>query len=294
MITEKTSISSILIPMITLTLLCSCAKVVSHPEAYQRMGRPAWTFDENRIAEDLIEKEPLFVELKNPDDYYFFLGIQTQLVETEENARLGAYLDAANNFKVFLELGGKAEFEDNRGKGLVGNWNKRKLKSNSIGETDVLSRQLKAVRWYLEEVQSEFLGIPCPIRWRAWCISAISRERCNELYAKTPTTFPDETGVMTKKPASAPIKEELALEPVPLGVRSWTISNGPVVEAEFVDLKNYMAILRRKDGRVIRINSRKLSGEDLSYMIQMTNLTPERIPFSEKPYPTKELVRFAE
>jgi len=71
----------------------------------------------------------------------------------------------------------------------MNSWNNRKLKSISIGETDALIRQLKAVRWYIEEVQTYFLGIPGRIHWRAWCISAIPRERCIEMYAKMPTTL---------------------------------------------------------------------------------------------------------
>jgi len=60
MITEKTSVPSLLIPLIAVALLCSCTKITSHPKAYLSMGRPAWTFDENRIAEDIIEKEHFF------------------------------------------------------------------------------------------------------------------------------------------------------------------------------------------------------------------------------------------
>jgi hypothetical protein len=155
--------------------------VTSHPPAYRNKGRPAWTYDENRFHEDIQGEANLVEELREPDNYHFFLGAQTVFVGTEENARSGAQIDAINNFKAFLQTTGRNYLQERRGAGL-GQKDIREFQTRMEAAATAESRQLKTVRWYFEEELTEWSDGRTEVKWRAWCLAAFSRERADGVY----------------------------------------------------------------------------------------------------------------
>lgn len=261
------SASSLAIVAVMILTVGGCAKViVRHPRVYDA-GRPDWSFDENRIREETeLEKHALLIEeLKDPEAYYFFLGTQTQFVKTEENARQGAFLDAMNTFRTFLEMEGKIEFKDNRGMGF------RRFKSNMEGFSDTVTRQLKPVRWYLEEERDlswGFLSWVLPkSKWRAWCIASISRKRSDEIYRAMSDYSIDKIRSNPEVPkASYTQKTSISPSDEREEMRTWTTSRSIKFEAEVIDYKNHIVSFRRKDGRLIKVFIYKLSDEDQAYV----------------------------
>jgi hypothetical protein len=157
--------------------------VTSHPLAYRNKGRPAWTYDENRFHEDIQGEANLVEELREPDEYHFFLGAQTVFVGTEENARSGAQIDVINNFKAFLQTTGRNHLQERRGAGL-GQQDVREFQTRMDAAATAESRQLKPVRWYLEEERTEWSDGRTETKWRAWCLAAFSRDRANEVWKR--------------------------------------------------------------------------------------------------------------
>jgi len=175
-------------------ILTGCATkltYVHHPSVYENRGRPDWTYDENRIKEDLHDEnaEVLCEELRNPDLYYFFLGTQTGLCQTEERARQGAILDAGNHFKQFLKTSGTDFIEDSLQKKLNDlDLNDFETKIHMIAITEI--KHLKPVRWCVEEKRTsqwQWRYLFTTFRWytpqwRAWCAAAFPRKRCADIY----------------------------------------------------------------------------------------------------------------
>lgn len=173
--------AAVLVALAALASGCATTTTIRHPSVYETKGRPAWTYDENRYQEDLAGETHLVEELRIPDEYHFFLGGQTVFLQTEENARRGALLDAINNFKAFLRTTGRTALEENRGAGL-GKAEAREFETRMDAVADAETRQLKTVRWYIEEERTQPSMGKAYSRWRAWCLAAFPKARCDAIY----------------------------------------------------------------------------------------------------------------
>lgn len=178
------------VPLI-LTGCVTQVRYVYHPSVYTESGRPDWTYDENRIKEDLTGDKPEYLceELKNPDAYYFFLGTQSETAETEEDARKMALEDAGREFDEFLRTRGTQALEENLKQRLdelqITDF---ETKIHMIAITEI--KHLKPVRWCIEEKRvSDWRWQYMFSRarwykpgWKAWCVTAFPRERCENIY----------------------------------------------------------------------------------------------------------------
>lgn len=170
---------------------CATKTYKHHPSVYETRGRPDWTYDENRIKEDLeqAKQEHLCEELVIPDAYYFFLGVQSTFCPTEELAREGAILDANASFADFLKSRGTIYIEkrlkDKLDESNVSDF-ETKLHTAAVAEI----KHLKPVRWYLQEQRTSVFKLRSIFtsarwyrpEWRAWCLVAYPRERAEQIY----------------------------------------------------------------------------------------------------------------
>ncbi len=204
----RQTLHAILVSALALALVgCSSTRLltVRHPSIYMEKGRPAWTYDENRIQEDLIGEASLPPELQHPNDYNFFLGVQTIPVDSEESARIGAQLGVLTQFKAFLRSSGRAVLENRIGAGL-GQDEARAFETRMNAVADAEARQLKVVRWYLEEERNERSSGHATSRWKAWCLAAFSKARCDQIYENMVTASASqrsEAGPVNERPTPA-------------------------------------------------------------------------------------------
>ena len=104
-------------------------------------------------------------------------------MDIEENARSGALLDAISSFKAFLETSGANYLAETRSGGGKAK-GVREFTTQLQAAASGIARQLRPVRWYLEEEQTEWSDGNTKSRYRAWCLAAFSKEKSEEVFSR--------------------------------------------------------------------------------------------------------------